>query len=217
MNIIPKKLISGDKDVEEIFETASLLGVGIIECRWIKNGDSIREVIGYQVPGMLVEENLGMSADAEWVDGTVKFFPDKRSHRWGYIYDTPKNRELLVHSLPTGWFIIVDQNIKREITKDAEVKGVPTEPIPKPVINVKRTKRELEANRHIETLERSILELKSKLAKAEKEKSDTESEKEKYVSKRINSVDVDEYKSDLPEKESKDKPLKGVRIKRDKK
>lgn len=53
-------------------------------------------------------------------DGVLRFFPDKRLYRWGYMLDTPKNRKWLAAQLATPQVIISDPKIHEEIVKLAE-------------------------------------------------------------------------------------------------
>jgi len=204
--IIPKKFMTGENEVEAIFENASLLGVELIEVYWNRLSPSVHKVIGYKVP-IVSHQNPNyfeaqVNINSEWVDGTLKFFPDKNLRCWGYIYDTEENRHLVRTSLSTGWYTVADKKVRKELEDEAREAGFEVDVAEKPLMNVKKTVRERNAEQHANEIEKKYKEMIVKTKLLEEELKRATGEKAEYVNKRIN--------------QTEEKPLKGVRIKKDK-
>lgn len=189
----------GDKDVEKMVETASIVGVDLIEMIWLpKNGlpyFAVAEVIGYKVP--IINRNSNIFDDVQangWIDGTLKFYPDATGRCWGYVYDTDENRELIASSLTNNWFRVIDKRVKEEIYKLAEERGWETDAMTESQFLVKKSKREKEAELHIKALEKKIEEFKRKEELAKKELDITKGEKVAYTDKRLKGVKIDKDK-----------------------
>jgi hypothetical protein len=153
-----RKLKSGTKDVERMFETSASIGIDLIEVIWTKSArQSDAMIAGFFVPviaGFDVQ-NVTFNADS-WVEGSVKFYLDERNNCWGYIYDTPENRKLIYGSLSSGWFKIVDKRIREEIIKEADALGFKTTVTPQTEVNVKKTSREINAEKQAKALEAKL-------------------------------------------------------------
>jgi hypothetical protein len=189
--VVLKKLDGGgDKALEKMVEDASVIGCDLIELLWLtKNGQprwSIAQIIGFKYPVVGKAGNLLDDVQAEsWVDGTVKFYPDVNGRCWGYIFDTKENRELIYSSLSNGWFRIVDKTLREEIMKEASERGFKTEPTSKKEEMIKKTNRELVAEKRAKTLEKELEETKKKLEALVRESLYINNEKMVSVQKRI--------------------------------
>jgi hypothetical protein len=191
MNSIVKKLAAGgDTAVEKMLEVASLLGINIIELLWIKEGNQPRMdvsvVVGFQVP---IVNNINPQDDVVspngWVDGILTFYPDAQGRCWGYVYDTEGNRELIASSLSSGWFKVVDKNTREEINKYAESKGYKITITPKTEVNIKRTFREISADKHAKELENKLIDMQEKMERMKKDLEMAKNERQVHIEKRV--------------------------------
>jgi hypothetical protein len=201
MNITNRKIMSGNKEVEDLFNAAAQSGHDVIELIWKKFRPSVAKHWGFEVPTVsdksvsasnTLEVNLATDVKVEC--GYTLFYPDENNRCWGYIIDTPINRYKLARSIKTGWFLIVDPKIREEVTKMAADKGWPTEALEKPKYGEKVSNKEKQLTRKLEETQAKLSEYQLKIATLEKEKS-------KIVGERL-------------EKEEK-KPLAGIRIAKD--
>lgn len=190
-----KKLSGGgDTALKEMIDISSILGTELIELLWIPRNKApypyTVEVIGYKVP--IMDRNINMFEDklpeSNWIDGTLKFYPDDAGRCWGYVYDIPENRELLASSLANGWFKIIDGKIKEEIVEYATIKGYKTEPYPDTIHLVKRSMDEKKAEETIKNLTKKELELKDKLFALEEELKRAKGEKATQINKRLRGI-----------------------------
>lgn len=195
--IIPKELLGeGNDEVKKILTLASTVGCDVIELLWVPdNGQprfAVAEVSGYKKPvvgdaGFSVEDDIKVDG---WVDYTLKFYPDVNGRCWGYVYDTPENRELLYRSFSNNWFRVVDKKVREELLKEAHDKEIDTEIPDKIKINVKVTKREREAEDKVKATERKLEEAKKRMKELEEILATTKGEKADYTNKRLKGVKV---------------------------
>jgi phage pi2 protein 07 len=141
---------------------------------WIpKNGQpryDVAEVNGFKIPKIGKSTGIEDTIRADfWYDGTVKFYPDANGRCWGFTYDIPENRKLLYNSFRSGWFKIVNNNLREEIKKEAEELGINTSRAIRTEVNVKKTAKERDAEQAIAVKERKIEELMAKMADLKKE------------------------------------------------
>jgi AraC-like DNA-binding protein len=186
----------GDTDVQKMMENASMLGIELIELLWIPRNKlphySVIDLIGYFIP--LIDKNTNIfdedKINREWIDGTVKFYPDKNGRCWGYVYDVPENRNLLASSLVNGWFKIVDQKIREQIIELAKNNNLKTEPVPTAPILTKKSISEKNNEETIIKLLKAEEELKMKLKYLEEELERAKGDKASQVNKRLRGVHV---------------------------
>lgn len=164
----------GDKDVEAMLENAASLGIDVIELLWLtKTGGprwSIAQIVGYKFP--VIGKPNGNSVDiqaSQWVDGTLKFYPDNNGRCWGYVYDTEENRNLIYRSLANGWFRVVDKKLRDQIEAEAHERGIGTTILPKNQVNVKKSIAEVEATKKTQELEARLAEMQRKMEETQKQ------------------------------------------------
>lgn len=189
----------GDKEVEALMDEAALLGVDLIELMWTPRGGKPRfstaEVCGFEVPIGSGGERVSIdNVKSSWIEGRAKFYPDKNGRCWGYVFDTEKNRELLMGALVDGWYRVVDNKLRAEIEKSASEKGYETEPAKISEVLIKKSKREREAEEHVKNLEKKLAEAQAKEKQWIKELSDAQGKKEAYTDKRLKGVKLDRSK-----------------------
>jgi hypothetical protein len=206
MLVIKKLSEGGTDDLTNMIEQASLAGCDLIECVWNESKKIARrtaaQVIGFKVPtGARIDESGAVS---EWIDGTVKFYPDNNGVCWGYIFDTPENRKDLYYAFSNDWFSIVDAKVREQIKQEAEEAGISTKPADKFSIPIKKSRREVEADRHIKNLEKDREEMKHKLEALERELMETKGEKAVYFEKRLKGVKIQNRDEILEEKKNAD-------------
>lgn len=134
MSQMLERLVTGENDVERIYQNAGRKGVDVIKLLWGKRGASITSMVGFFVPVLARQEkqqrnfdrvtSVSQSVDMEF--GEVRFYPDGDDYRYGYILDTPENRKKLMSSLTKGWFTIQNERVRNEIMDMAEAKGFGT-------------------------------------------------------------------------------------------
>lgn len=182
--------------VDNMIDTANQLGIDIIELLWTPfNGApvyAIQEIHGYKFPIMGNINVLSESTDAsEWVEGILKFFPDGKGRCWGYCYDTPDNRHLIKTTLSTGWYRIVDLKLREEIIEEAKIAEIPTDHTQRTDVQIKKSKREVEAEKHAKELAERLEETKKKMKKIEEELALARNEKQVRVEKRLSGVKIE--------------------------
>lgn len=188
----------GDIAVTTMINNAAMLGVDIIELLWIPRNKlphmGVIRVSGYKTPIIDAGANIyeDGSPSSDWVDGTLKFYPDDNGHCWGYVYDTKDNRDLIASSLANGWYRIVDSKIKDEIIKYAKSMGYRTEPYPTTQILVKKNSVEKAAEARIKEMQEAEFALKEKLRLLEEELAVAKQEKSTHLNKRLRGVEVKE-------------------------
>jgi hypothetical protein len=201
MNV--RKLGANKEAVEALFDASASVGVDLIELLWNFLRPSVREVMGYEVPiitqGGIGDFSAEISTNCDWVEGTTQFFPDVNNRCWGYVFNTEKNRKLLMDSLGNNWFSIADQKVKKEIVDLAEANGLPTTPVPKTVVGIIKTVREKEAEKTIERERKEKMELLKRLKEVEEKLAMAEDVKEKNVKKRLSGVKIDNREEKMAE------------------
>jgi len=191
MNMVTRKLSGGgDKIVEQMFEDAAMLGIDIIELRWLsKHGNprfSVAQIVGIKIP-IISKMNINddtISADS-WTDGIVYFYPDDRGICWGYVYDIPENRRMIYSCLSNGWFRVSNQEIRAEINKEAEENGFRTDIIPLQEVNVRKSPVERATEDKIKNMERSLKLKEDMMEQMRKELLLLKNEKQVIVDKKI--------------------------------
>ena len=205
-----KKLVGGGaEDVEKLVDEASVIGVDLIELMWTpRNGlprESVARVVGFKVPVKTGNDIITSEhANASWIDGEAKFYPDPNGRCWGYVYDTEANRKLIMTSLSSGRFRIVDSKIRGEIIAEAEKLEIPTEVSHVTEVSVKKSKREVEAERRIKNAEEKLRDYKAKMNKLENALADAEGKKKVYHEKRLKGVKIDPDKLKTDDSEETD-------------
>ena len=195
-----KKLMGGGaEDVEKLVDEASVIGVDLIELMWTpRNGlprESVARVVGFKVPVKTGNDIITSEhANAAWIDGEVKFYPDPNGRCWGYVYDIEENRKLIMTSLSTGRFRIVDGKVRGEIIAEAEKLEIPTDVSHVTEVSVKKSKREVEAESRIKNAEEKIRDYQAKMKKLELALADAEGKKKVYHEKRLKGVKIDQGK-----------------------
>lgn len=197
MSINTKKLSPSHADiVDNMIDTANQLGIDIIELLWTPfNGAptyAIQEIIGYKFP---IVDNLNILADttnaSDWVEGILKFYPDGKGRCWGFLYDTPDNRELIYTTFSSGWYRIVDSKLREQLLAEAALKEIPTDKAQRTDVQIKKSKREVEAERHAKELAERLEDTKKKMKKIEEELALARNEKQVRVEKRLTGVKIE--------------------------
>lgn len=180
----------------DTFKKADLLGLDTIELRWNNKGKQFfgtRKVNGFFEPKNVAPSNGNtgeeFSADA-WKVCTAWFFPDDYGVCKSYIIDCEKNRELLETSFRTGWYTITDKRVRDEIKQSAIMKGKKTEVTPHQGMQIRKSAREIQADKHSKNLERRLEEMKEKQAMLEKELELTAGKKASYAEKKLTGVKI---------------------------
>lgn len=197
MNINTKKLSKIDADVvDAMIDVSNQLGVDIIELMWTPfNGAetySIQELHGFKFP-IMGETNVLKDVDevSEWVEGILKFYPDGKGRCWGYIYDTEENRVKIYETMSTGWFRIVDRNLRETITKEAEEKGYQTQRSERTEVSIKKTEREKNAERHAKKLEERLREKEEEMKRLREELAIAKNEKQVRAERRLKGIKIE--------------------------
>lgn len=191
----------GDTAVEQMVETAALIGTDLIELLWTPRNrqprHAVARVIGFKEPitdGVVdIDEE---TAKTGWVDGTIYFYPDANGNCWGYVYDSTENREHLARSLSNGWFRVVNKKIRDEIIGLANEMGLPTEVASVTEVMVKKSKREVEAEEKIKNTEAKLDDYKQRIAKLEAALSDAQGKKEFYQERKLKGVKIPKKKDE---------------------
>lgn len=195
MNSIVRKLGGGgDIDVEKMIETATGTGIDLIELLWTKDTGTrpnIAKIIGFKFPIVSSPDSFSVDINVQkWVDGQLKFYPDQNGRCWGYVYDIPENRKLLCSGLSNGWYKIVDKKIKEEIEKEAKELGFNITITPKMTENVKKTFREVAAEKHAKELENKLHDMEEKMNRMKKDLEITKNERQVHIENRIKGTEI---------------------------
>ena len=174
--VLTRKLRSGEGEVRNLIDLASQGGYDIIELVWKKFRKSNAKVTGFETPvdnsnrdreqSGAIEVDLDI--DVALMIGRTRFCIDSGSRAWGYILDTPYNREKLASQLKVGWYKIVDPKVRKAAEQMAKENGWPTEPQKSKQINIKTSKRERDLEAELKEKEAEALELKRKLEASKK-------------------------------------------------
>jgi hypothetical protein len=168
-----RKFATGDKEVDSIFDTASIIGVNVIEILRTKLSAAPSRIVGYEVPKVsqsVKNFSVDLNTNVKWVTEQVWFYPSDIPKEqdekmcYGYVFDTPANRRKLAQSMKTGWFKIVDQNIRQEIEQLAKEIGESIEVIAKPELGIKLTAREKKSMSEVDKLKQKLIEMEQKHA-----------------------------------------------------
>jgi hypothetical protein len=147
--------------------------------------------VGFETPEIGSVDPMAESISPNgWKDDIVHFYPDEHFRAWGYIYDTPNNRERLASGLSSGWYRIVDKEVREEIIKLAEEKGYKTTITSTKEVNIRKTAREKEAEKRVKNLEDELEYLKNKLKEVTKQKEIVNNERMVHVEKRLEGTPV---------------------------
>ena len=152
--------------LEELVEEAADFGHSFIEVKLPGRGDQVERTYGFEEatlrrrrePGTAITSTIGVEIIS---DGIVKFYPDQKNVRWGYVLNTKKNKEILAAELKNRTFIIQDANILRELQDIAREKNWPTEYVEREVsategVIIKEDPVLAEKEREIEELKRQL-------------------------------------------------------------
>jgi len=186
--MLTESLVTGDKEVSLIYEAANIMGVDVIKLVWKSKGNSVRKIVGFDVPTRYSVSGYNPMAETDDVPlifDAVKFFPDKNGFRWGYVLDTEKNRKVIMGLLSTGFFHIQDKSIRDEIVSVAEKKGIRTTPAPIKEISVRKTVREEKLSKVVKSTEDELRRLKAELAKKEEELQKVKKTRKKTKEKKV--------------------------------
>jgi hypothetical protein len=172
-----RNIQSGEVEVKRFVDLATQGGYGIIELVWSMFRKSNAKVTGFEIPVDSRVKEMGfvsgpievdLNIDVQKVVGQTRFYLDASGRCWGYILDTPYNRNKLAQQLKVGWYKIVDPNIRKEIVKLAEENEWPTQPVPKPKGAIKTSKRERELGDQLEIKRKEVEALITQLEKSKK-------------------------------------------------
>ena len=176
--IINKKFMNSDK--REILEAnlsdAEMYGEKFIEVRSVIQGELEDIILGVEQAKVVTSRQFGQKiATATGVvrisDGELRFHPDNRFFRWGYLLDTPRNRRWLAGQLKYPQVIISDPAIQKEIEDLARKEGMATEAAPVQdlafdnYLKGKETEEEIALKEKVEALEKELAEAKKAKAK----------------------------------------------------
>lgn len=169
-NKLPRNLIHDEGKIEQLFDDCSFAGINLVELCWSEISPDPICYYGFEVPKFNTKNTGDFSSDIDmnikFVDEPIMFNPDGRERCWAYVADTKKNREVLVNSLGTGWYRIVDQDFRNEIIDMANRQGKDTTVRAKPTVGIKQSQREKEATNKLEELESKVKELTAALLKS---------------------------------------------------
>lgn len=191
--LVKRRFVNGGKEVDRLLDDAATAGTDLIEVLFSRFSDAEHKIAGYEVPVIKMQAagsaSVYIDSSVSWIEGVTVFYPDDRRQCWGYIFDTPKNREKLEKSLATGWFQISDKKIREDIISKASENGLETEHT-ESVVLIKKTKRERELESQTKNLAEQLEELRRKTALAEQRYKELADEKGVRVSKRLTGVKI---------------------------
>jgi len=170
--VMQRKLLSGETETEELLNRASQTGLNVIELLLRNKRSSPKIFMGFDVPEFqdgVLNPSIDATASVTYIQKQVLFNPDKDGFCWGYVIDTPKNRDMIAKSLKTGWFRITDKKIEDEIKQYAEEHGIDLIIRESNLIKVKKTPKEEKLEVALEKAQKEMLELKKALYKKEAE------------------------------------------------
>lgn len=192
MNLVVRKLDGGgDTEVQRMIESATALGIDLIELVWNKKRADLAQIVGFKEPVFSSMSPLDTEIQADkWIDTTLKFYPDQNQFCWGYVFDIPENRELLQTSLSNGWFKIVDKRIRDEIVQEAQAKGLKTDITPKREVNVRKTEREKLAEKKTKATEDKLQDAMNMVEHLRKELEEAKNERKVHIERRLEGTPV---------------------------
>jgi len=175
---LEERLMSGDKEIKDLYYKCSLAGLNVIKLLWNRPRQSNAYVTGFEIPVFekQVKRNISDSTNLniKFIVGGVRFYIDDMSNVWGYVVDTAYNRTILMKSFKTGWYRIVDQNVRNEILAEAKINKIDVELRKTDDSLVKKTPREIRAEQEAAVamektiaLNKQIEEMKNKLKQYE--------------------------------------------------
>lgn len=192
-----KKLSPRDADiVDAMIDTSNQLGIDLIEVVYTPtNGQpvfSIQEIHGYNFPIMDSMAILNDTTEASsWVEGILKFYPDGKGRCWGYIYDTPDNRHLIHTTFSSGWYRVIDSRLRQELLDEAAAKDIRTDRAIRTEIQIKKSKREVDAEKHAKHLADQLEDTRKKMKKIEDELAIARNEKQVRAEKRMVGIKIE--------------------------
>ena len=160
----------GNEEVPVLEGAAAFAGHDMIELMWTKNGTprdgSVGKIHCFDVP-VASKRRKGKLGDVDnselkITSGTVKFYPDGKGLNWAYVVDTENNRKKLARSFKTGWYKIMNVRIRDELKTLAESMGLPTTKQAKPLVNIKKTIREIKADDNTRKTQKELDETKQR-------------------------------------------------------
>lgn len=123
-----KRLTSGRKEVEEIIELAESIGVGIIKVTGKKYGHAAIGIANFEV-GKWGYNGRGQLSGATTDVGYLYLYPDKHGQRWGFVLDTPDNRNRLAGHIASPILKIADKQVEQELIAYCDDNGINTVPV----------------------------------------------------------------------------------------
>lgn len=177
-------------EVSKMIDVSVATGIDLIELLWIPRDNNSRatspEIQGYEFPITTGNEDFFSEVvKVDWVEKTLKFYPDSSGKCWGYVFDTEYNRKKLRNSFSNNWYRIVDKKIKDDIMKEAEEAGISTKPAEKVQFIIKKSKREKEAEDKVKATERKLEDLEKRKKELEEALAEATGKKLEYVGKRV--------------------------------
>jgi hypothetical protein len=161
--------MGGEQEVKDIHELADLLGVGIIRINSKKSGAAQSGVTGFEV-GKFGYDPRGSVNGAITDKGYVYMFPDKNKTKWGFVLDTPHNREVLASHLAAPVLDVSDKKVKAEIIEWCIENGINTVPEAGANPYIKKSIPEKRLETRNKQLESDLLKAQLMLKKAEEAK-----------------------------------------------
>jgi hypothetical protein len=165
-----RKVLTGEKEVEKIINLASQGGYGVIELVWSMFRKSNTKIIGFEIP---IDDSsrersnpnsleIDLTTSIKTVVGIVNFYVDDGGRCWGYVIDTPYNRDQIAKSIKTGWYKIVDAKIREDIYKLAEQKGYETTIAKKQIYGTKVSHTEKALKQELEDTQKLLRDMQKK-------------------------------------------------------
>lgn len=195
---IKRFIINSQPAIQRLAENCDSLGIDIIELRYIhRTGQQVDpgspftvEIVGYEFPKLGSFNYNSTQPEGMWAEGTLVFYSDANGIPWGYVPDTPKNRQLIKTSLSTGFFMVTNGRLREEIIREAKEEGIDVE-IPSPTeVGIKKTKRERQAEQHATNVEKKLKEMEDMKRKLEEELAIAKGEKVQHINKRLKGVKI---------------------------
>jgi len=117
------RLSSGRKEVEDIIEIAETLGVGIIKVTGKAPGASPKGIANFEI-GKWGYDPRGRLSGGTTTFGYLYLYPDKHRQLWGFVLDTPHNRNVLAGHISAPVIDIADKAIKAELIAYCDEHGI---------------------------------------------------------------------------------------------
>ena len=113
-----ESLRANETKAKKIYSDAAVGGYSIIKLITKKNGANTTSIKTFEVLKTPVNGRPGAPAEPFLSRGPVSFFPDQYKRRWGFVIDTPKNRETIQGLYVGGVVEIADANVKKQMEEE---------------------------------------------------------------------------------------------------